>query len=117
MTTVLRGSDNFETDDVIGLGQTWQLVTGSRAYSTTYTNSTSRPILVKVHIAQTIVNQLTAVEGRINGVAIHMVQAAGSAAGGQNFMIDLLVPPGATYALVVTNNSGGSAIAQWAELR
>lgn len=101
----------------IGQGQTWQIVTGSRAYATTYTNSTNRPIVVKVHIAQTVVNAVTSVEGRVNGVAIHLVQATGSAAGGQNFMIDLIVPPWATYSVVVTNNAGGSTLAQWAELR
>ncbi len=36
----------------IGVGQTWQDVTGSRAQDTTYQNTTGRPIMVAVTLAQ-----------------------------------------------------------------
>lgn len=34
----------------IGVGQTWQTVTGSRAIGVTYTNTTGKPILVSIYI-------------------------------------------------------------------
>lgn len=100
-----------------GAGQAWQLLTGSRAYGTTYTNNTGRPILVKVYIAQTVANAITAATGRVNGVDIDSIQAAGSGAGGVNFMINLFVPTGATYGVFILNNAGGSFLGHWAELR
>ena len=119
MPSVIRGSDNFDSLSSKGLGdgQSWQIVTGSRAYATTYTNTTGRPILAKVHIAQSVANAITAVDGFVSGIAIHKLQIVGSAAGGSNFMVDLLVPPGATYSVVIVNNAGGSVLANWVELR
>ena len=50
MASVIRGSDNFDSlvHQCIGVNQTWQDVTASRAASVTYTNSTGKPIMVNI---------------------------------------------------------------------
>ncbi|MDO8385097.1 MAG: hypothetical protein Q7T13_01690 [Polaromonas sp.] len=98
----------------IGVGQTWQVVTGSRALSTTYTNSTGRPIQVAVTTIGTANGSSTQLYFDVNGVTVHRsgtVLGAGGAVAGPN--VCLVVPDGATYA--VTTSQG--AIAIWAELR
>ena len=81
-----------ESSASIGYGQTWQNVTSSRAFGTTYTNSTGRPIMVIVtgygigdndwlylYVAGNLVAQ-------VNG---------GSSTGA--WPVQAIVPPGATY--------------------
>jgi hypothetical protein len=83
---------------VLGMGQTWQNVTASRALNTTYTNSTGRPIQVSMSGSTGASITLT-----INGAALAPVV----------YSIHFVVPVGATYAVAL---SGGS-IAGWNELR
>jgi hypothetical protein len=95
----------------VGVGQTWQLVTGSRAYGTTYTNSTGRPIMVA------ITNQSTSGAGSINitvgGVQIYDIAA--NAVFGSNYgAVTFIVPAGATYSATA---AGNAALNKWAELR
>lgn len=84
----------------IGVNQTWQNVIGSRTSGTTYTNSTSKPIVVSVTTGGAGVASLV-----IGGVTV-----ATLAAGAQQ-QISGIVPVGATY--VVTTTTAQS----WAELR
>lgn len=91
----------------LGIGQTWQDVTSSRVMSTTYTNSTSKPIMVSV-----------------NGVAggagtaylyvdsLNVCSQSIFAGGGDN--VQAIVPVGSTYRYE-HNNSG--SITYWHELR
>jgi len=98
------------TSDVIGVGQTWQVVTGSRAIGTTYTNSTGKPIAVAITAT---CNTASTVQGLIiNGVTVYAASVAvvGTACG-----ISLIVPNGATY--VTTTNGGTLTLVTWAELR
>jgi len=90
----------------IGVGQTWQDVTSSRANATTYTNSTGRSIFVSVLI-NLASNQSQ--DLKVNGV---VADAAGT---GTNIVINVMlkavVPPGATYIL------SGGLNGLWTELR
>lgn len=87
-----------------GISQTWQTVTGSRAVSTTYTNTTGRPIQVGIRVASTVGQIWTLT---IGGVAVQSYSANGI--DGTFFAV---VPPGAQYVL-----TGGTVINYWAELR
>jgi hypothetical protein len=92
----------------LGVGQTWQNVTASRAFGTTYTNSTGKPIEVVIAFANPSPGQTGVLT--VGGVAIQFGQinnayinlASGSA----------IVPTGATY---VFNTS--TTLTQWLELR
>jgi len=96
----------------LGVNQTWQDVTGSRALATTYTNSTGRPIALSITAtAGTTVNSFWTLS--INGVATAQstqVYSASAVCTLQQFII----PAGATYALTV---NGTAPINKWWELR
>lgn len=95
-------------DQALGLGQTWQVVTGSRALGSTYTNSSMRPRFVMV--------SLTCPTGgapviTVAGVNIGQVVGnsnTGTIAGSGYF----IVPPGATYSV----SSAGASLSTWSEL-
>ncbi len=88
----------------IGVGQTWQDVTASRASGVTYTNTTGKPIVVNV--------SSNAGTGSynffVNGVSI--VGITESSASNNAFM-GIIVPNGATYSTNYTS------IFNWSELR
>lgn len=90
----------------LGYGQTWQLVTGSRALGTTYYNTTGKPITVLISVTNSTSN-LTVTLG---GVAF------GQIFGGSGFTspITFIVPSSQSYLL--TNVSGATLFA-WSELR
>lgn len=89
----------------IGVGQTWQDVTASRAGDTVYTNSTGKPIMVVVSMFDGVSNPVMLV----NGVTV----AQGSNTRTPHTVI---VPNGSTYE--ATRIAGGSVtIDRWAELR
>jgi len=83
----------------IGYGQTWQILTGSRALGTTYYNTTGRPIVVAVNINTAVSASLT-----VNGDVIMSAPT--------NATLAVIVPPGGSYSA-----SSASSIARWAELR
>ncbi len=90
----------------LGVGQTWTNVIGSRASGTTYTNTTGRPILVRVQGSSTV---NAGVSATVNGTAIgHGTYATA----GQQSITEYLVPAGQTY---VSSSAGG--ISSWFELR
>ncbi len=94
-----------------GPAQSYQDVTASRALSTTYTNSTGRPILVILGLSSTSTGDFsTAVT--VAGVVLPGVVAYGTGAGYQT-PICFVVPAGATYSVVGSNASLG----KWVELR
>jgi hypothetical protein len=90
----------------IGVGQTWQDVTSSRALSTSYTNSSGKPIQVNVTTAAGTTSSMTAV---VNGVTI-MNPATNTA--GVRLMVNFIVPNGVTYSV-----TSSTAVSIWAELR
>lgn len=92
----------------VGYGQTWQDVTGSRALSTTYTNSTGKPICINVYSIQSAASLITA---NISGV---LVQGSQAVVGGGH-AITVIVPSGAAYTVTVTG--GTTSGFTWKELR
>lgn len=94
----------------VGIGQTWQNLTSSRAAGNTYTNSTGQPIMVNIHYAEFTDNtwdmQLT-----VGGVLVAR-DAGGRVAQGTNGggTCSAIVPSGATYSFI-------GPFDVWAELR
>ena len=93
----------------LGVGQTWQDMTGSRAIGTTYTNSTGRPIYVLVSVSQNTSG--IGINGSIAGLAINTHQDNGSGSTGPFFGI---IPNGVTY---VISTEPGKTLNSWLELR
>lgn len=109
MSSVIRGSDNFDSASLLGVGQTWQDVKASRALSTNYTNDTGKPIQVAV-----------SVYGTSAAISAHMLVDAVQVPLGSNNVVNeqvtsaVVIPPGAVYQVVPT---AAAAIHAWAELR
>jgi hypothetical protein len=95
----------------LGLSQTWQDVTASRASGTTYTNSTGKPI--QVNVAGTCSNGSAILYLTISGVAISGGQVTNIA--NQTAQVGAIIPPGATYVLSVS--VGTVTPTYWSELR
>jgi hypothetical protein len=90
--------------NAIGVGQTWQDVSGSRSSGTTYTNSTGRPIFVSVRMDRDDGQLDLTVDGL-------MVGRSGTTPGPVYYTLTAIVPAGSTYKADAT--SGLS----WYELR
>ena len=95
----------------IGVGQTWQNMTSSRAIGTSYTNSTGRTIVVIVSGTSGGTNGLWGVT--INSAVTYYTPSAYTASVWNT--CEFIVPAGQTYAL---SQQGSSATLQnWSELR
>ena len=81
----------------IGVGQTWQNVTGSRAGGVTYTNSTGKPIEVVIKIGG-----LAEISPVVGGVTVGPFYVSAS----------FIVPDSTTYIATL-----GAALVGWQELR
>lgn len=91
----------------IGVGQTWQDVTASRAAGTTYTNSTGKPIFVMISVYNSQAANILLVT--VSGV---LISAVGQSTWDNSTQASFIVPDGATYS--ATSSSG---VRIWAELR
>lgn len=90
----------------IGVGQTWQNVSGSRTSGTTYTNSTGKPITV-------ICGQSGSGSASTLTVTVGGVSFGGqSTLSGGTIILSFVVPNGATYSATL-----GVAFTIWMELR
>lgn len=96
------GGNALTSMSSIGYGQTWQDVTGSRTFSTNYTNTTARPILVQIYRN---VSDATA-SLTVDGVIVSSANATTSV----GMMMSAIVPAGSVYSV-----SGG--FDYWVELR
>lgn len=98
--------NNGSTQSVggIGIGQTWQDVTASRAVNVNYTNSTGKPIMVALNFNTGTSGSMT-VDGVFAGIGS---TAVSQATGGLN----TIVPNGSVYRY-----TGGAALLAWAELK
>jgi hypothetical protein len=96
----------------IGVGQTWQDVTGSRSAGTTYTNSTGRPIQVNISGRS---NDLTCTLTLIvDGVSVHQSFFTFNIGTQSNpGTLTAIVPAGSTYSVTAS----GYVIQIWSELR
>jgi hypothetical protein len=93
----------------LGFGQTYQDVTASRALSSTYYNTTGKPITVVVRTTNTTAT--STLSATIGGVSINL--ASGSAGTGAK-NATFVVPPGMSYS--VTENNVPTLVS-WYELR
>lgn len=94
----------------LGDGQTWQDVTASRAWATTYTNTTGRPIMVSITARDPSAGNLY-IGLRVNGVKLaEQYHSANSQA-----QVAAIIPPGATY--MVERADTNDTITGWLELR
>lgn len=92
----------------IGVGQTWQDVTGSRVIGTTYTNTTGKPIMVAITITQTSQGTSKLLVDSIDN------QLASTVASGVLNLVAIIRNNG-TYS--VANVYGGATLNKWMELR
>lgn len=87
----------------LGVGQTWQDVTGSRAVGTTYTNSTSKPIQVLITVeAGSGIGIIT-----VDTVPIAKTETTS----GTYSIVSFIVPSGSSYSFTI------ETVVQWSELR
>lgn len=104
-TTRVVTPDNLGAT-VLGIGQAWNLLTGSRVVNTTYTNSTGRPIEVAFGLT-TGTNDNSSV--LINGVQMMRFGVVAGLIQGGSFV----VPAGATYRV----DTSIATVSLWSELR
>lgn len=97
---------SWATTSLLGIGQTWQDVTASRAGGTNYVNSTGKPIAVSCYTGDAGTQILRLL---VNGITVSSVK------GGVGVRVCAfgIVPPYATYSVTVD----GTAIEKWMELR
>lgn len=93
-------------------GQTWQTVTGSRALSTTYTNTTGKPIVVRVACVSSVLASQMVIT--VSGVSLTSGQSADSSAVPVPYS-EAIVPAGGTYSAALS--SGTPSSLTWQELR
>ena len=99
------------TNQAIGVGQTYQDVTSSRAFATTYTNSTGKPITLNVRCNSNTQVNYSAI---VSGVTVNIIKHLASDAITQAVNC-LIIPSGSTYSVTAT---GGTPLnATWIELR
>lgn len=97
----------------LGIGQTWQDVSGSRSESTNYTNSTGRPIQVNINSASTTGSPtVTILSITVDGVVAAYCPSytANTTQGG---FASVIVPDGSVYSATISNGN----IGKWVELR
>jgi hypothetical protein len=112
--TSVNGSTGAVTVASVGVGQTWQNVTSSRASGTSYTNSTGKPILVNAFSSRTDSGfQLTAV---CDGVTVGYQGGGGGGDARRTGFVSFIVPNGSSYTVTYSGGADGSTL-QWAELR
>ena len=113
-TTGTSHTHNLDVNSLplLGVGQTWQNVTGSRSLGTTYTNTTGRPIEVSISLPDTG-GQSPTVTINVGGVDI-LVNNYDLGQGSASFSHSFIVPSGASYRISVNISV---PITTWAELR
>lgn len=113
---VERGADGYPTNNnALGVGQTWQNMTASRALATTYTNSTGRPIFISLAVNTLDQANIGAFIVYVNDIKVTTVLAQTQNTG---YIIEAttIVPAGATYR-ADRNNGAALRIENWSELR
>jgi len=92
----------------LGVGQTWQDVSGSRAVSTSYQNTTGKPIVVSIHVAtSSAVREIQVSTDNATWIDVCRTGLAGAYQNGGQ----VIVPDNHYYRM------NGGSIDIWAELR
>lgn len=89
----------------IGVGQTWQSFTGSRAASTSYQNLTGRPIMVAINTS----NNTSPIQVSVNNSTWVTIGSSGGSVLGT---VTMIVPNNHYYRI-----NGAGTITSWSELR
>lgn len=105
--SLIQGAGGNALDSLgsLGYGQTWQDVTGSRAKSTNYYNTTGKPIFLSV----VGVNSSSNMSCTVNGVSVSGVTSLSGSTTANWFGV---IPPGASYNIQYSGTVG-----PWSELR
>ena len=90
----------------LGFGQTWQVVTGSRALGTTYYNTTGKPIFVSIYFQQAGASPIVIL---VNGISAGTAFCSATT----NAWITTIVPSGCSYSVA----TGLYSLTTWVELR
>lgn len=117
-TTWFPFSDVSAAPGGLGVNQTWQSLTGSRSFSTTYTNSTGLPITVVVAASSTGgAGGLGGLNATVGGVTFIIAQGrdTGLSQGYPAMAGTFIVPTGSTYSVATTGIT--NTLDSWAELR
>jgi hypothetical protein len=97
--------------DSIGVGQTWQNVTSSRALNTTYTNTTGKPIFVSAMFSQ---NSGSSGTTTLTVAGVIISRDFTESASDEDVSVSGIVPPNQTYIVTTTNSI---TLSLWSELR
>ena len=106
-STGIVSGDTNTLNKTIGVNQTWQNVTGSRAFGTTYYNTTGKPIAVS---GFGVNSAGLAYTPNVNGLGIN---TWGRGADGYTPFF-FIVPVGNSYSIIKSGTSSSDA---WYELR
>ena len=104
----------FVTSQALGVVQIWQNMTSQRVVGQTYTNTTGKPISVKITIFENTVASNVYGELRVGETLVDKAWAYASS-GAPRVTLSAIVPSGSTY--IVTGLGAGDIIENWAELR
>lgn len=97
------------SNSMLGVGQTWQNFSNQRSKNTAYTNTTGKPIVVTIYLAQT--SGTSDISIVVNGAGVCYQNSIGL-----NFTLSAIVPHGSSYFLSVSENTVIS-MWSWMELR
>ncbi len=101
---------------LIGVGQTWTNVTSSRVLDTTYTNTTTKPIVLNIYVRRDGIST-AGVGVSIGGGIVIPISYDSNSGGGNNAVGNIIVPVGMTYNVSVISEEPISSILSWWELR
>ncbi|ENZ0271288.1 hypothetical protein ACGABU_003454 [Morganella morganii] len=101
--TLTIGDDGFRIDgkvigkeeSIIGIGQTYKDVTSTRKSGVTYTNTSTKPIIIYVESNRTAATESDAysIGGEVNGIRVAYRWTTAN----ETMSISFIVPPGASY--------------------
>ena len=108
-----QGGNALTAMSSLGYGQTWQDVAASRAVSTTYYNTTGKPILVSVCLIGS--NSATTIsQGFVNGVVVCRNGMTYASSGNASYpTLVWIVPTSSSYSVTSTQ----TVLSMWSELR
>lgn len=109
-------SQKAVSDQLLGVGQTWHSLTGDRSKSTTYTNTTGRPIIVTVVGMSVSDGQRASIRLLVDGVIVDFCQITDDSQTANAYPnVSAVVPDGSSYK--VERGAYDFNIYYWRELR
>lgn len=110
--TVTNATNATNATNILGNGQTWTDVTSSRALSTSYTNSTGKPIMLIVTASRGGASTAS-LDISVDGGSSFRFASNTNSGGGNTCTGNIVIPIGQTYNVT----SSDASISQWWELR